>query len=277
MQSTRDIQRKIRTVRNIQQICKAMKTVSSIKLRKAEERIVAARPYADAMRAMTAGLTEAEATHPLLAVRDEVRHVGLVAISADKGLAGGYNTRLLREVITFVHEQTAPVRVFPIGRKVADAARRLQYEVASPISPMGSEPQYRTFADLADAIGQQYALGELDRVVLVFTLFGGPVTVQQLLPITAPEGVEPAGDVIYEPNPAAILNELLPRYLRTMLHTAVLSAIAAEHAARVTAMTLATENAEELIAKLTMDYNKSRQAAITGELGDIVGAAEALR
>lgn len=274
MLSTRDIQRKIRTVRNIQQICRAMKTVSSIKLRKAEERILAARPYADAMRGMVAGLTDGEVSHPLLAVRD-VRRTLVIAISADKGLAGAYNTNLIRETLAVVRAQHEAV-LLPIGRKIADVVRRMGLATEAVINPLGGEPQFRTFAVLADQVGQLYAREQIDRVVLIYSRFGGGIETQQLLPIVAPEQGA-TGDAIYEPSPSAILEQLLPRYLRTMLYTAVLSAVAAEHAARVAAMSLATENADEVIGKLTMDYNKSRQSAITSELVDIVGAAESLR
>lgn len=276
MLSTRDIQRKIRTVRNIQQICRAMKTVSSIKLRKAEERIFAARPYADAMRGMVAGLANAEYTHPLLSVR-EVRRTMIVAISADKGLAGAYNTNIIREALALTRAQHGEVSLLPIGRKIADVVRRQHLPADLVINPLGAEPQFRTFAVLADDIGQRYAGAQVDRVLLLYSRFGGGIETQQLLPIVAPEGAPAVGDVIYEPSPAEILEQLLPRYLRTTLYTAVLSAVAAEHAARVAAMTLATENAEDVITQLTMDYNKSRQSSITSELVDIVGAAEALR
>ncbi|OPZ84843.1 MAG: ATP synthase gamma chain [bacterium ADurb.Bin429] len=275
MLSTRDIQRKIRTVRNIQQICRAMKTVSSIKLRKAEERILAARPYTDALSEMVAGLANSEYTHPLLAVR-EVRRTLIVAVSADKGLAGAYNTNLIRETLAQVRAQHGDVALIPVGRKVADTVRRLGYTTEAVINPLGGEPQFRTFAALADQIGELYTEEKIDRVLLVFSRFGGGITTQQLLPLAALDGDGATGDVIYEPSPAGILEQLLPRYLRTSLYTAVLSAVASEHAARVAAMSLATDNAEEVISQLTMDYNKSRQASITNELVDIVGAAEAL-
>ncbi|HOS44751.1 MAG TPA: ATP synthase F1 subunit gamma [Armatimonadota bacterium] len=275
MLSTRDIQRKIRTVRNIQQICRAMKTVASIKLRKAEERILAARPYADALREMVAGLADADYAHPLLAVR-AVRRTLIVAVSADKGLAGAYNTNLIRETLAQVRAQPGEVALIPVGRKVADVVRRLDLATEAVINPLGGEPRFRTFAALADQIAQRYTEEQIDRVLLVYSRFGGGITTQDLLPLAALDGDGAAGDVMYEPSPAGILEQLLPRYLRTSLYTAVLSAAAAEHAARVAAMSLATDNAEDVIARLTMDYNKSRQASITNELVDIVGAAEAL-
>lgn len=275
MLSTRDIQRKIRTVRNIQQICRAMKTVSSIKLRKAEERIVAARPYASALREVVARLCGVEYPHPLLEVHSEIRRTGVVAISADKGLAGSYNTNVIRDASNLVRG-IDDVQVIPIGRKMTDSFRRQGFQIETAISPLGAVPEFRTIAALADQIGDLYARGVWDRVDIVYTEFGGRVTIEQLLPIQPPAGEEVIGDFIYEPNPGAILERILPRYLRTLLFTAVLSAVAAEHAARVAAMSLATENADDLIGRLTLEYNKSRQASITSELVDLVGAAAAL-
>jgi len=275
MLSTRDTLLKIRAVRNIQQICRAMKTVSSIKLRKAEERIIAARPYAATLQMMAARLAGVDSTHPLLEVRD-VRRTGIIAISADKGLAGSYNTTLIREASRLVRAQDDALTI-PIGRKVADAFRKSGFATDMTISPIGTTPEFRTFAALADRVGAQYTQQACDRVYLIYSRYGGGITTQQLLPIVPDPGEEVFADFIAEPNPEAILDQLLPRYLRTQIFTAVLSAVAAEHAARVAAMSLATENAEDLISQLTMDYNKSRQSAITLELGDIVGAAEALR
>lgn len=276
MLSTRDIQRKIRTVRNIQQICRAMKTVSSIKLRKAEERILAARPYSDALRAMVMKLGNiADLQHPLLESRDVITS-GIVGISADKGLAGSFNTNVVRDATNLVKARQQVITI-PIGRKMADAFRRNQFTIASAISPMGTAPEFSEIAALADYIGDSFICGRMDRVELVYSQYGGRVSILQLLPILPPSDEDTPADFIFEPNPKVILEQLLPRYLRTILFTAVLSSIAAEHAARVSAMSLATENADDLISRLTMEYNKSRQATITNELTDIVGAAEALR
>jgi F-type H+-transporting ATPase subunit gamma len=200
----------------------------------------------------------------------------VVAISADKGLSGSFNTNLIREASNLVRSMMN-VRTVTIGRKVTDAFRRQGFDNVAAISPLGNTPEYRAIAALADQLGEMFVRGEWDRVDLVFTQFGGRVNTIQLLPIDPPAGQEPSGDFIFEPNAEEILNQLLPRYLRTVLYTAVLSSVAAEHAARVAAMSLATENADELISSLTMQYNKSRQATITGELTDIVGAAEALK
>lgn len=276
MLSTRDIKRKIRTVRNIQQICKAMKTVSSIKLRKAEEAYRQAQPYAAALQRVVARLGGIDASHPLLEVRDEIKRTGLVAISADKGLAGSYNGNIIREAANLIR-QTANLEGAPIGKRITEAFRRMQVPVELAVSPLGTTPDYRQIAAMADHVSDQYTSGAWDRVYLLYHRFGEKVVVEQLLPLVPPEEEEGGGDFLFEPGPEAILQTLLPRYIRTLVFTAALSASASEHAARVSAMTLATENADELIGDLTLEYNKSRQAAITRELLDIVGAAEALQ
>lgn len=279
MLSTRDIQRKIRTVINIQKITKAMKTVSNIKLRKAEERIKAASPYADALRGLVSRLDASDSNHPLLQRRN-VQNALVIAISADKGLAGSYNSTIIKETVLtakkWIGENINPLMV-TVGRKVSDSIRRQGYEINTTVSPLGSHPEFSTIAALADYIGQLYIEQKVDQVDLIYTRFGEKVINIKLLPLETPIDDEPAGNYLYEPNSEEILNALLPRYLRTMLFTAVISSVASEHAARVAAMSLATENADEMITDLTLEYNKSRQAAITTELGDIVGAAEALR
>lgn len=275
MQSPRDIRKKIRAVRNIQQICRVMRTVASVKLREAEARILAARPYDEALRKMVERLGGTDCGHPLLEHRPVIAHTGIIAVSADKGLAGSFNTNVVREALAQL--QTVPgARAITIGRKVSEAVRRNEIETIASIAPLGNGADYAIIAALADHVGQLYIDGAVDRVELVYTRFGGSVITTRVLPIEPPAGVEPVGSVLYEPSQEAILDQLLPRYLRTMIYTAVLSSVAAEHAARVTAMSLATENADDLIHSLTLQYNKSRQAGITGDLTDIVGAVEAM-
>ncbi len=279
MLSTRDIQRKIRTVINIQKITKAMKTVSNIKLRKAEERIKAASPYADALRGLVSRLDASDFNHPLMQNRD-VKNVLIVAISADKGLAGSYNSNIIKESVIAAKKwgnDGKNVQIITVGRKVTDSMRRNGYDINTTISPLGSHPEFSTIAALADDIGKLYIDEKVDHVELVYTRFGEKAVNIQLLPLETPKEDEPTGAYLYEPNSEQILDAILPRYLRTTLFTAVISSVASEHAARVAAMSLATENADEMITDLTLEYNKSRQAAITTELGDIVGAAEALR
>ena len=276
MLSPRDILRKIRTVRNIQQICRAMKTVSSIKLRKAQEAITAASPYADALREIVSQLScGGECAHPLLLTHSPAKYYGIVAISSDKGMAGSYNANLIRTAASHIHEKESVV-VFPIGRKVTDTFRRTNVNIDTSISPLGN-PSHSAVSALADHIGDLYVSGKLDHVDLIYTRFGSGINTIQLLPIIPPEDNDGTSSYIFEPSPEVIIESILPRYLRTVLFTAILSSVAAEHAARVASMSLATENADELIDRLTMEYNKSRQSGITSDLTDIVGAAEALR
>lgn len=276
MLSTRDVKRKIRSVRNIEQICRAMRTVASVKLRRAQQRIRGARPYADKMAEVLACLGGLEIEHPLLGTRP-LHAAGIIAVSADRGLCGGYNTNLLRAALAAA--QRAPrAELMPLGRKVADFCRRAGLTVRDRLSPLGDSPTFGDIARIADQAAGLYASREWDAVELVYTHFlpgqQGRVVCERLLPLEAAP-VAPRG-FIFEPAAPELLDQLLPRYIRTRVWTAVLDAAAGEHAARVTAMSLATDNAQEMIDSLTREYNKARQATITRELIDIVGTAEAL-
>jgi F-type H+-transporting ATPase subunit gamma len=276
MLSTRDVQRKIRSVRNIEQICRAMKTVASVKLRRAEARIRAARPYADKMAEMLASLALVEIEHPLLEQRP-VRTTGIVIIGADRGLCGSYNHNLMRRAAAAA--QAPPkAELMPLGRKAADFARRSKETVRGGLARLGDEPKFADVIGVADQAAGLYAAGEWDAVELVYTRYLGgqqsQVLAERLLPIEPPRGVR--REFIFEPPAPVLLEALLPRYIRTRMWAAVLEAQASEHAARIAAMTLATDNAGEMIDSLTLEYNKARQASITRELLDIVGTAEAL-
>jgi len=277
MLSTRDIKRKIRSVRSIEQITQAMKTVSSIKLRKAEQRIRAARPYADRLTEMLGALAAGEAEHPFLVARPVAR-AGVVLISADKGLAGSFNANVIRLAAEQMRKLPQASAV-TVGRRGTDAFRRMGMPVQGTLPLLGAEPRSADVAPVADLVGSLFLSGQWDAVHLVYSSFRGGAKVEvvsrQILPVPRPEG-RVGGEMIYEPSMQALLGLLMPRYLRTAIFTAVLDSVASEHASRVTAMTLASENAEEMINNLTLQYNKARQATITRELIDIVGAAEAL-
>lgn len=276
MLSTRDVKRKIRTVHNIEQICRAMKTVASIKLRRADVRIRAARPYADRMAGILASLGGMELDHPLLRER-EVRTTGIIVVSADRGLCGAYNANVIRRAQGEA-QRTAQPELITLGRKASDFFRRARYQVRERLSPLGDEAEFGPIARVADQAAQLYADAAWDLVVLVYTRFArgqqSPVVAERLLPLARPLGTP--RQFIFEPAARALLDELLPRFIRTRVWAAALDAKASEHAARVAAMTLATDNAQELIDALTLQYNKARQASITKELLDIVGTAEAL-
>ncbi|KPJ64326.1 hypothetical protein AMK68_01830 [candidate division KD3-62 bacterium DG_56] len=282
--STRDIRRKIRTIRNIQQICRAMKAVASVRLRRALTRLEGARPYASHIAALTSRLAAAGVEHPWLQPREHIRADGFVVIGADKGLCGAYNVNLFRIARQTVDTAESPSLAL-MGRRPTALFGRLNYDVREALALLTAEPQWEAVAKIADAVGALYDQGAWDRVRVIYTRFISTgkqeVTVEQVLPVEA--GAVPGepsatvSDYIFEPSAERVLARLMPRYLRTRLFLAALNASASEHAARVVAMAGASDNAEEMIGTLTLQYNKARQAAITRELTDIVGTAEALR
>ena len=290
MATLRDIRRRIRSVESTQKITRAMKLVAAAKLRRAQERIVSARPYAVKMAELLSSLVrraEGEA-HPLLVRRPAARK-RLVIITADKGLCGAFNSNILRASLAFLREQgEASVTLVVVGKKARDFYRRRQYEIKSEMLGFFDRLAYSHAQELAGGLMQEYLSGEVDEVHLIYNEFRS-VAVQrvkreQLLPIESaeasdgPGGAEgAAGDYIYEPSPEAILAALLPRHVTTQVYRALMESVAGEYGARMTAMEAATKNAKEMISVLSIQYNKARQERITKELLDIVGGAEALR
>ncbi|HEY7648880.1 MAG TPA: ATP synthase F1 subunit gamma [Methylomirabilota bacterium] len=292
MATLRDIRRRIRSVQSTQKITRAMKLVAAAKLRRAQERILAARPYASKMRELLGNLVsaagaEGDAAHPLLEQRQGPRRQ-IVIITADRGLAGAFNSNIIRRALEFIRQSNAPdVTLVVVGRKGRDFyRRRRQWTIKRDLIGFWDRLAFGHAAELADFFMQQYLDGEVDEVHLVYNEFRS-VAVQrpvreQLLPIergASREGAEvsAAVDYIYEPGPEAILNDLLPRHVRTQVFRALMESLAGEYGARMTAMEAATKNASEMIEVLTVQYNKARQEKITKELLDIVGGAEALR
>ena len=290
MATLRDIRRRIRSVESTQKITRAMKLVAAAKLRRAQERIVSARPYAVKMAELLSSLVrraEGEA-HPLLVRRPAARK-RLVIITADKGLCGAFNSNILRASLAFLREQgETSVTLVVVGKKARDFYRRRQYEIKSEMLGFFDRLAYSHAQELAGGLMQEYLSDEVDEVHLLYNEFRS-VAVQrvkreQLLPIesaAAPDGqggaAGPAGDYIYEPSPEAILAALLPRHVTTQVYRALMESVAGEYGARMTAMEAATKNAKEMISVLSIQYNKARQERITKELLDIVGGAEALR
>jgi F-type H+-transporting ATPase subunit gamma len=286
MATLRDIKRRIRSVESTQKITRAMKLVAAAKLRRAQERILAARPYAVKMAELLASLVsraEGEA-HPLLVRRPAARK-RLVIITADKGLCGAFNSNILRASLAFLREQgETSITLVVVGKKARDFYRRRPYTIKSEMLGFFDRLAYSHAQELAGGLMQEYLAGEVDEVHLMYNEFRS-VAVQrvkreQLLPIepAAAEGTgEGGGDYIYEPSPEAILAALLPRHVTTQVFRALMESIAGEYGARMTAMEAATKNAKEMIGVLTIQYNKARQERITKELLDIVGGAEALR
>jgi F-type H+-transporting ATPase subunit gamma len=291
MATLRDIRRRIRSVESTQKITRAMKLVAAAKLRRAQERILSARPYANKMAELLGNLVQAapagseEVAHPLLAQREGPRRQ-IVIITADRGLAGAFNSNILRRALEFIRESnTKEVTLVAVGRKARDFYRRRQWSIDRDMVGFWDRLAFSHASELADYLMQRYLEDQVDEVHLVYNEFRSvavqrPVR-QQLLPIPRAEGdgqgAEMGVDYIYEPSPEAILGDLLPRHVRMQVYRALMESLAGEYGARMTAMEAATKNAKEMIGVLTIQYNKARQEKITKELLDIVGGAEALK
>jgi len=287
MATLRDIRRRIRSVQSTQKITRAMKLVAAAKLRRAQERILAARPYAGKMAELLGNLVSAAgrngAPHPLLEQREGSRRQ-IVVITADRGLAGAFNSNIIRQALALIRESRQPdVTLVVVGRKGRDFYRRRQWAIKRQMVGFWDRLAFSHAQELADFFMQQYLDGEVDEVHLIYSEFRSVAVQrprrQQLLPIPRGEaGAEGAPvDYIYEPSPEAILGDLLPRHVRTQVFRALMESLAGEYGARMTAMEAATKNASEMIDVLTIQYNKARQEKITKELLDIVGGAEALK
>ncbi len=288
MPGMRDIKRRIRSIKSTQQITKAMKMVAAAKLRKSQEKVVAARPYANKLRQVMERLVAGAAglQHPLLEVRPRQR-VGFVVLTADRGLCGGYNANIIRLTEQALREEAAETALVPVGRKGRDYIRRRRYQMVQEYTDLGDNPNFIQAREIARRVMQLYQEGVFDEVNLVYTEFLSAIrqqpTMVRLLPIQPPPDPgadQPAADsaeYIYEPSPAGVLATLLPRYVETQLYRALLEAKASEHGARMTAMGSASDNAAEMIDKLTLSFNRARQAAITKEILEVVSGAEALK
>ncbi len=287
MATLRDIRRRIRSVESTQKITRAMKLVAAAKLRRAQERIVAARPYAAKMAELLGNLVSGAAgegaPHPLLEQREGPRRQ-IVVITADRGLAGAFNSNIIRRAVEFIRQaDAAGVTLVVVGRKGRDFFRRRGHALKHEMLGFWDRLAYAHAGELADYLMGQYLEGEVDEVHLLYNEFRS-VAVQrpvreQLLPIPRAAAEDGAGavDYIYEPEPGSILSDLLPRHVRTQVFRALMESLAGEYGARMTAMEAATKNAKEMIGVLTIQYNKARQEKITKELLDIVGGAEALK
>ncbi|MGH7352956.1 MAG: ATP synthase F1 subunit gamma [Candidatus Rokuibacteriota bacterium] len=289
MATLRDIRRRIRSVESTQKITRAMKLVAAAKLRRAQERLLAARPYASKMAELLGNLVGAADgdVHPLLAEREGPRRQ-IVIITSDRGLAGAFNSNVIRSALGFIRGSSQPdVTLVVVGRKGRDFYRRRDPwggRIKRDMLGFWDRLAYSHAQELADFFMQQYLNNEVDEAHLVYNEFRSVAvqrTVrQQLLPIPRAEAAGDAAaavDYIYEPGPAAILGDLLPRHVRTQVFRALMESLAGEYGARMTAMEAATKNAKDMIEVLTIQYNKARQEKITKELLDIVGGAEALK
>jgi len=284
MPSLIDIRRRVRSVKNTQQITKAMKMVSAAKLRKAQERALAARPYAVMLQEMLANVAEAAAqnpdsAHPLLAVRPEQRVLAVV-VTADRGLAGGFNANLIKLAQKFWTEHHTKELSFElIGRKARDYFRRRSATITGEHLDLFRNVQYDDASRIAETVIDRFSKGEVDAVYLFVNEFknvaASHLEQKRILPIEVPKSAQPV-DYIYEQKPEELLGSLLPKYVKVQIYRALLESAAAEHAARMTAMDAATSNASDVIDKLTLFMNRVRQASITREIIEIVSGAAAL-
>jgi F-type H+-transporting ATPase subunit gamma len=286
MPSLSDIKRRIKSVKNTQQITKAMKMVSAAKLRRAQEDILAARPYADKMLEMISALSAyvSPEGHPLLK-KAETNKVELVLITSDRGLCGSFNVNLLRKVERFIEENPeSDVRLNILGRRAVEYFKRRPIRVTGS-RPVGTKrPEYSFAETIAGQVIASHLKDGTGEVYLVYGVFKSALTqrpvVQKLLPVTPPEakeGSEEKGGYLFEPSEEGVLETLLPRFVEVQIFRALLESAASEHGARMTAMDSASKSASEMIDFLTLKYNRARQAAITKELMEIIGGAEALK
>ena len=298
MSSIREIRRHIRSVSNISKVTRAMQMVAASKMRRAQEQVLSTRPYSQKAWELLTHLsclgtrTEGE-EHPLLHARP-VRAVGLVVITGDKGLCGGYNHSVLRLATEYLQKQRTPVKVITVGRKGRDFLLRTKVDLAAEFTGISALPSFLDVVPIARTVLDDYLNGVYDEVRLVYTDFVNTLSqkpvIRTLLPITVActideqvagdyardEGRATIPEYIYEPDTQTVLAEILPRFTELQIYQAILESIASEHSARMVAMRNATENANELVGSLTLSYNRARQSAITKEILDIVGGAEAL-
>ena len=287
MPGTKEIRMKIRSVQNTRKITKAMEMVSASKMRRAQERMRAARPYGEKIRTVAAHISHAnpEYRHPFLVARDTVKRVGLIVITTDKGLCGALNTNLLRLALgQYKTWQTEgeEIDVCCIGNKGFGFMQRLGANIVSHVVQIGDRPQMEKLIGAVKVMLDGYTGDRFDRLIIAYTRFINTMkqepVIEQLLPLSgerlgAPESV---WDYIYEPEAKVVLDQVLTRYIETLIYQAVAENMASEQSARMVAMKAASDNAESLIDELTLIYNKNRQAAITKELSEIVGGAAAV-
>jgi F-type H+-transporting ATPase subunit gamma len=293
MASVQDIKRRVRSVQNTRKITRAMELVAAAKLRRAQTRIEAMRPYAERMQELMAGVARASSSVrglPLLQRRD-VRTTAILPLTGDRGLAGAFNAQILREAFgqeRRLRDEGVEARWLVSGKKGASTLRFRRYEVAQAWTGFSDSPQYADAQAIAHRISELYSEQEVDRVVVIYNQFESALTqrvvAQEVLPIPESllEGDEGdhskalLGDFIYEPEPEQILERLLPVYVETELYRALLESAASEQGARMTAMRNASKNAGDLIESLTLQMNRARQAEITQEILEVVAGADAL-
>lgn len=287
MAGGREIKTKIKSVQNTRKVTRALEMVSASKIRKAQERMKASRPYARAMKQVIGHLAQAnsEFQHPYLVERKDIRRVGYLIVSSDRGLAGGLNNNLFRKLLGEIrnwHEQGVEVDVVTIGQKASVYFRRIKVEMLATVTHLGDQPHVEQLIGVIKVMLDAYSSDKVDKVFLAYNDFVNTMTQRaafdQLLPLP-PSNENVARhdwDYIYEPDAQAVLEHVLTRYVESLVYQAVMENVASEHAARMVAMKAASDNANKLIDTLNLVYNKARQAAITQEISEIVGGAAAV-
>ncbi|GIW42477.1 MAG: ATP synthase gamma chain [Candidatus Binatia bacterium] len=283
MASLKALRKRVASVRNTQQITKAMKMVSAAKLRRAQDAATSARPYARKLEELlqTVASHAGARRHPLLVSREErVRH--LILVTADRGLCGGYNANLVRKAEEFLRQHGSEnVRLVTVGRRGHDFFKRRPVSIVAHHGNLPKGPDRSLAELLAKQLAEEYREGKTDAVYVLYAEFRSTLsqvpTVRRILPVGTPVAEGPPVEYLYEPGAAEVLARLLEQYVVVLIYRAFLEAVASEHAARMTAMDNATSNASEMIDRLTLQMNRARQAAITKELMEIVSGAEALK
>lgn len=288
MASLKSIKKRIVSVKNTRQITKAMKMVSAAKLRRAQENVVAARPYARKLGEVLQRLAKSQDTdlHPLLEKRAPEKAL-VILVTSDRGLCGGFNVNIGKAAERFIKERKgdfADISLLTVGRKGYEFLKNRQ-TIRKNYTGVFAKLNYQAAALLAQEVIEGYLAGEYDEVYLFYNAFRSvmsqDITVQQLLPVTPPDAAGEEGEYvpeyIYEPSRTELLGELLPKYLEVTIFKALLESVASEHGARMTAMDSASKNATEMIGKLTLQYNRARQAAITTELMEIISGSESIK
>jgi F-type H+-transporting ATPase subunit gamma len=300
MATAREIQKRIRSVKNIAQITRALEAVSASRVRRAQARVIASRAFAEKaweilLNVQAAGGT-GPALHPLLEERTEVNNIMIVLVTSDRGLAGAFNTNIIRVATRFAERMGKPVQFVTIGRKGRDSLVRAGKNVVAEFSGLPAEPSISDIAPATRLAIDAFLSGEVDDIFIAYTDYINTLTQRPVvlgwLPLIprniedqvaseyvkdVPAVTETVAVYEYEPSPEAILQEIVPRFTELQLYQALLESLASEHSARMVAMRNASENALQLVGDLTLDYNKARQAAITAEILDIVGGTEALQ
>jgi F-type H+-transporting ATPase subunit gamma len=283
----REIRTKIKSVANTRKVTRALEMVSASKIRKAQELMRASRPYARAMRQVIGHIAHATAEykHPFMVTRENVKRVGYIVVSTDRGLCGGLNANLFRKLLAEIRDQQAKgveIDVVTIGSKASAFFRRLKVNVVGSVTHLGERPQISQLIGVIKVMLDAYSAGRVDRVDLAYNDFVNTMTqqasVHALLPLPPADQFASAHnwDYLYEPDAETVMEHVLTRYVESLVYQGALENLASEHAARMVAMKSASDNATKLIDNLTLVYNKARQAAITQEISEIVGGAAAV-